>query len=133
MPRRIRSLDAEDAFTYRDDIDSSHIDIQSFKRRQQEDYRRFKGNDIDLAKRKSFNERYNTLRPDSTTIYRKESNENPIMQGEEAWENSEGERLEDFGVDQDVEFYDEDNVALSQLLLRNRHGKTHRAGYRIPI
>lgn len=30
--------------------------------------------------------------------------------GEEAWRNSEGERLQDFGVDEEVEFYDEPTV-----------------------
>ena len=44
-------------------------------------------------------------------------------EGEEAWRNSEGERLKDFGVDEDVEFYDEqedDDVPLSELLARRR-------------
>ena len=41
--------------------------------------------------------------------------------GEEGWRNSEGERLGDFGVDEEVEFYDEeDDVPLSQLLARKR-------------
>lgn len=40
--------------------------------------------------------------------------------GEEGWRNSEGERLRDFGVDEDVEFYDEDDVPLSELLRRKR-------------
>ena len=38
--------------------------------------------------------------------------------GEEAWRNSEGERLNDFGVDEDAEFYDEDEVPLAQLVKR---------------
>jgi palmitoyltransferase len=45
--------------------------------------------------------------------------------GEEAWRNSEGERLKDFGVDEEVEFYDEqedddDDIPLSELLARKR-------------
>ncbi|KAF2201446.1 zf-DHHC-domain-containing protein [Delitschia confertaspora ATCC 74209] len=41
--------------------------------------------------------------------------------GEEAWRNSEGERLRDFGVDEEVEFYDEEeDVPLSELLARRR-------------
>ncbi|CAI6284414.1 unnamed protein product [Periconia digitata] len=54
--------------------------------------------------------------------------------GEEAWRNAEGERLLDFGVDEEVEFYDEpvvvtgegedggddDDVPLSELLSRKR-------------
>lgn len=49
--------------------------------------------------------------------------------GEEAWRNSEGERLKDFGVDEEVEFYDEqeedeeDDVPLSELLARRRAAK----------
>lgn len=39
-------------------------------------------------------------------------------EGEEGWRNSEGERLNDFGVDEDVEFYDEDEVPLGELMKR---------------
>ncbi|PVI08019.1 zf-DHHC-domain-containing protein [Periconia macrospinosa] len=46
------------------------------------------------------------------------------VDGEEAWRNSEGERLLDFGVDEEVEFYDEpdddEDVPLSELLDRRR-------------
>jgi palmitoyltransferase len=43
-------------------------------------------------------------------------------EGEEGWRNSEGERLKDFGVDEDVEFYDEqeDDVPLSVLIKRRQ-------------
>ncbi|ORY19399.1 DHHC palmitoyltransferase-domain-containing protein [Clohesyomyces aquaticus] len=42
-------------------------------------------------------------------------------EGEESWRNSEGERLRDFGVDEDIEFYDEeDDVPLSELLARKK-------------
>ncbi len=43
-------------------------------------------------------------------------------EGEAAWRNSEGERLKDFGVDEDVEFYDEqdDDVPLSELIARRK-------------
>ncbi|KAF1912276.1 DHHC palmitoyltransferase-domain-containing protein [Ampelomyces quisqualis] len=43
-------------------------------------------------------------------------------QGEEGWRNSEGERLKDFGVDEDIEFYDEheDDIPLAELLARRR-------------
>jgi palmitoyltransferase len=38
--------------------------------------------------------------------------------GEEGWRNSEGERLRDFGVDEDIEFYDEEDVPLGILIQR---------------
>ena len=43
-------------------------------------------------------------------------------EGEAAWRNSEGERLKDFGVDEDVEFYDEqdDDLPLSELIARRQ-------------
>jgi palmitoyltransferase len=43
-------------------------------------------------------------------------------EGEEGWRNSEGERLKDFGVDEDVEFYDErdDEIPLAELIARRR-------------
>jgi len=47
--------------------------------------------------------------------------------GEEGWRNSEGERLKDFGVDEEFEFYDEqedDDVPLSELLARKRAAST---------
>lgn len=54
--------------------------------------------------------------------------------GEEAWRNSEGERLKDFGVDEDIEFYDEqkdddddDDVPLSELVARRRAAQTANA------
>ena len=41
-------------------------------------------------------------------------------EGEESWRNAEGERLRDFGVDEDVEFYDEDDVPLAVLMERRK-------------
>lgn len=40
--------------------------------------------------------------------------------GEEAWKNSEGERLRDFGVDEEIEFYDEEDIPLGILMQQNR-------------
>lgn len=43
-------------------------------------------------------------------------------EGEESWRNAEGERLKDFGVDEDVDFYDEDDIPLAVLLERRKNG-----------
>ena len=40
--------------------------------------------------------------------------------GEEAWRNKEGERLADFGVDEVAEFYDEDDLPLTELMRRRK-------------
>lgn len=42
--------------------------------------------------------------------------------GEEGWKNAEGERLKDFGVDEEVEFYDEEDVPLAKLIERRKAG-----------
>lgn len=39
-------------------------------------------------------------------------------EGEKAWKNSEGERLRDFGVDEEIEFYDEEDIPLGILMQR---------------
>ena len=54
-------------------------------------------------RRKQFHERY--MKQD----HHKESRTSPNSQelGEESWRNSEGERLADFGLDEETEFYDE--------------------------
>jgi len=39
-----------------------------------------------------------------------------VGDGEETWRNSEGDGLKDFGLDEEAEFYDEDEVPLAQLL-----------------
>jgi palmitoyltransferase len=42
------------------------------------------------------------------------------LDGEEGWTNSEGERLRDFGVDEDAEIVADDDIPLGELLRRRR-------------
>ena len=49
--------------------------------------------------------------------------ESEAEDGEEGWKNSEGERLCDFGVDEETEFYDEDDVPLAELIRRKSLGE----------
>lgn len=44
-------------------------------------------------------------------------------EGEEAWRNSEGERLADFGVEEEVDFYDEEIIPLAQLIASRQRAK----------
>ena len=45
-----------------------------------------------------------------------------------AWRDSEGERLEDFGVDEEIDLYDEDDVPLAELIRRrSAHERTKRS------
>ncbi|KAF9699342.1 hypothetical protein EKO04_002148 [Ascochyta lentis] len=51
-------------------------------------------------------------------------------EGEEGWRNAEGERLQDFGVDEDAEFYDEqeDEIPLSELIARRQAAASSASG-----
>lgn len=60
-----------------------------------------------IHRRRQFHERY---ADDDDDVFK------PDSKGEESWRNAEGEGLGDFGVDEDVEFYDEDNVPLIELI-----------------
>ena len=113
MPRRIRNLETQQAFTFENhDVKSNRERIQAFQQRQQEDYRRYDEHDQAITRRTPFRERYQSNR---VAALRENGDK-----GEEAWQNSEGERLKDFGLDEEAEFYDEDDIPLSRLLLRKR-------------
>lgn len=84
--------------------------VQAFHERQQEDFRR----------------RQNASRTPTSAVG---TNDGLVMDqpakgskrtskwghGEARWKDSDGDGLEDFGVDANVEFYDEDDVPLAQL------------------
>lgn len=121
MPRRIRNIDPQHPFTYNDDAISDQDHVQAFKQRQQVDYRRFTAGHSVFVRRTPFGERYENQILDRSEINRATPPDSSRTAGEEAWMNSEGERLQDFGVDEDTEFYDgEDDIPLSQLLLSKR-------------
>lgn len=110
-----RSYDLRQAFVY----DSTENGINAFRKRQHEDQRRW--NQIDesiIRKRRPFHERYD---PDADHMIPDTDDESGAEEGEEGWRNSEGERLRDFGVDEETEFYDEDDVPLAELLRRRQN------------
>lgn len=123
--------------------------MAAFRQRQQEDLARRAGvtNDDGAAgirRRRKFHERYKNNKSSQTKVESEdeivedsEGNEIEddeqhsgsevndhidIDEGEEAWRNAEGERLDDFGVDEEVEFYDEEDVPLSVLKERIKAG-----------
>lgn len=93
-------------------------EIDAFNRRKEEDMKRFQ-QVSGLQRRKPFHDRQQandyaeSESDDSDTGSRNDSDE-----GEESWRNSEGERLRDFGVDEEVEFYDEEDIPLAVLIER---------------
>jgi len=115
-----------DAFVFQESKMSDHDAVEAFKARQAEDV---------VRRRRPFVERLEEQverRDDGEDCeYGDDASEEEVSEkekyadgeGEEGWRNSEGERLKDFGVDEDVEFYDEqedDEVPLSELIARRR-------------
>jgi palmitoyltransferase len=74
-----------------------------------------------IRRRRKFHDRYGDLSDIADGAESDASYENITFdEGEESWKNAEGERLQDFGVDEEVEFYDEDDVPLGDLMRRRK-------------
>ena len=122
IPRMRRYPEMGDAFTHHEDQTSKEDFIGSFRRRQQEDFRRFQSSQSQFYRRKPFHDRYNIKEEDAEDV--PDSGSGGSNAGEEGWRNSEGDRLGDFGVEEEVEFYDEDDVPLAELLRRRKKLET---------
>ena len=99
---------------------SAHEEIEAFNRRKAEDMKRFNA-DMPVRRRKRFQDRFE--RPDereSDSEVSEPAHDSGADDGEEAWKNSEGERLRDFGVDEEIEFYDEEDIPLAVLIQQKR-------------
>ena len=128
MPRTPRVWTNDGAFVHDD------TSIEAFKRRQKEDLKRWHTDEDGLQRRKPFVERLEAQMGQQHSGDDKEQHESnqdddfdasveqrpavANMRGEESWKNSEGESLADFGLDEDVEFYDEEDIPLSILMQR---------------
>lgn len=95
-------------------------EIDAFNHRKQEDMKRFQQSP-GLQRRKPFYDRYKTRdKAQSDSDEPETDSEGYSDEGEEAWRNAEGERLRDFGVDEEAEFYDEEDVPLGVLIERRK-------------
>jgi palmitoyltransferase len=73
-----------------------------------------------LKRRQPFHQRYDAhdiAANDSSNPNLYVDGEGP---GEEAWTNHEGDGLKDFGLDEEAEFYDEEDVPLAELIRRRK-------------
>lgn len=114
IPRIARSYDSSQPFIY----EPTEKGIEAFRKRQEEDQRRWlQDGELAIRRRRPFHERYD---PDADGLISLTDDESEAEEGEEGWKNSEGERLRDFGVDEETEFYDEDDVPLAELLRRRK-------------
>lgn len=137
MYRRQTKAANTNAFTYQDSTLSPSDTIAAFKARQAEDEVRRRKPFLERAEATLAQQRVEQWNGENADGHAYEFGEEASdvedepeekmqrtgeQEGEEAWRNSEGERLMDFGVDEDVEFYDEqeDDIPLSELLARRR-------------
>jgi palmitoyltransferase len=121
IPRLNRHLDPSQAFVYQKTPLSDYEEIQAFKKRQQEDMKRQQGTS-GVIRRKPFHHRYSDGSPAEQAIGAMDDNSSSAYSdsGEEGWRSPEGDRLRDYGVDEDAEFYDQDDIPLSELLRSRR-------------
>ena len=90
------------------EFESARDEKESFRRRQQKDYERWgaKKNRVEAAKEEDSEE------------YESEYEEG--MDGEEGWTNSDGDRLRDYGVDEEADVQADDEIPLGELLRRRK-------------
>lgn len=102
MPRNWRpSAEAVREYESRDE------EIEAFKKRQQKDYERWNGKTTGRVEEIEDSDEY-------------ESEYEEGMDGEEGWKNSEGDRLRDYGVDEEAEVLADDDIPLGELLRRRK-------------
>ncbi|KAI9668801.1 MAG: Palmitoyltransferase [Alyxoria varia] len=100
-------------------------EIEAFRRRQQEDLKRWEEASQNIIRRSSLYEDdgyHSNSSEASEEAYvpsRRASHIAPV----DSWRNAEGETLGDFGVDEDAE-YPNDNVPLAQLIADRKHVKS---------
>ncbi|CAD6592542.1 MAG: Palmitoyltransferase [Alectoria sarmentosa] len=120
MPRSSNRPPFKRPFVYNEDLSAIQYNVDAFRRRQQEDLKRYDERTTTSIQRRPFQERYKNegFRDKSLAFQTTESKD--IGSGEEGWRDSEGDRLNDFGVDEDAEFYEEDEIPLAELIRTRR-------------
>ena len=101
---------------------TAHEQVEAFYQRQQADLHRRR---VYPSSRSYGNDRYEAAEGEEETDDDGSSwtSSNSAEAAEEEgrrWRNAEGERLGDFGVDEEAEFYDEEEVPLAVLIERRK-------------
>ena len=122
MPRSSIRPPFEQPFVYDVDLSTIQNNVDAFRRRQQEDLKRYDEGGTSI-RRRPFSERYKNEDDRDERFASQSGESDDLGSGEEGWRDSEGDRLDDFGVDENAEFYDEDDTPLAELLGR-RHEHT---------
>jgi palmitoyltransferase len=125
MPRRMRQFDPNNAFLHDEGRAHGLTEVEAFRLRQLEDLKRFQENESTI-RRRQFHKRYDSTSAKDEIKQFPDTALAADEEGEEAWRNAEGERLADFGVDEDAEFYDDDDIPLAELMRRRKQGSSFR-------
>ena len=132
MPRSNKRPPSEKPFVYNEDLPMIQNSVDEFRRRQQEDLKRYDGGATPSVPRRPFHERYRNQAHADKSLNFQPVESNHFRSGEEGWQDSEGDRLDDFGVDEDAEFYDLDDIPLADLIRRRNKSTTMRASENNP-
>ena len=118
MPRSSNRPAFEQPFVYEEDLSTIGIDVEAFRRRQREDLKRY--NAGATTSRQPFRERYRDEQRRDESFASQSDRTDDLVSRRQGWRDSEGDRLDDFGVDEDAELNDEDDLPLADLV-RRRH------------
>jgi palmitoyltransferase len=99
-------------------------EVQAFKERQQEDYRRWetmRANNVRVGSKLRSSAAADKFSSQGENTDEEDDEEyEEGMDGESGWTNSDGDRLRDYGVDEEAEMIVEDDIPLGELLRRRR-------------
>ena len=123
MPRSSNRPPFEQPFVYDEDLSTDSNNVDTFRRRQQEDLKRYGEGATSSIRRRPSHERYKSRHHRDKPFASQSAETHDLGSSEEGWRDSEGDRLNDFGVDEHAEMYDEDDIPLAELL-RKRHEHT---------
>jgi palmitoyltransferase len=120
IPRKMRRMGLDESYNDGVEPKSNEEELEAFRQRQAQDLKRWEAKYEPLRRRQPFHQRY-----DKTALQQNDMS-SPNMyvegegEGEESWRDNEGQALHDFGVDEEAEFYDEEDLPLAELMRRRR-------------
>lgn len=97
---------------------SDHDYVQAFRERQRQDFARAQQSPTDPVRQRQVQGRYHTAGSHHASMGEDTTSVTDTGSDKLAWRDSEGERLEDFGVDEEIDLYDEDDIPLAELIRR---------------
>lgn len=130
MRRSNNRTNFSEPFTHEESVSPNHA-IYAFRQRQLEDMKRFDQGAPTTTRQRQFPGRFGSTDQGLSKFAPKSRESNDYSSsGEVGWRDSEGDRLDDFGVDEAIEFYDDDDDIPLAELLKKRRGTTKSRGER---